>query len=67
MFNYTQFLIDLNSVITNINNNLDNQCDSLKILQDNITKLQYNLDNLLLLVDEKKSILSNIDELKKYV
>ena len=64
MSNHTQILTILNNEIGIINSNLDSQCDVLKIIQDNITILQYNLDNLLLLIDEKKSIMEIINEIR---
>ena len=46
--------------MTLINSNLNNQSNSVKILQDNITNIQYNLDNLFELLDEIIPIAENI-------
>lgn len=64
MSDHSQILTILNNEISMINSNLDYQCDSLKLIQDNITILQYNLDNLLNLIDKKESILITIDQIK---
>ena len=64
MSHYSEILTILNNEISMINSNLDYQCDSLKIIQDNITILQYNLDNLLNLIDKKEPILITIDQIK---
>tara|TARA_B100000989_G_scaffold257251_1_gene206720 strand:- start:307 stop:513 length:207 start_codon:yes stop_codon:yes gene_type:complete len=61
-----QILLDLNNQIDYINKNLDTQSDDLKILQDNITTLQYRLNSLFVFLDSfhEKSIVININKLK---
>lgn len=61
MSNVNVLLNNLDNQMTFINSNLNNQSNSVKILQDNITNIQYNLDNLFELLDEIIPIAENIN------
>lgn len=59
-----QLLLELNNEIKLLSNNLNNQCVSIKLIQNNITKLQNNIELLLdkLVIDD--TIKNNIIYLK---